>query len=136
MYIDASALVAMILGEPEAMRFVAAATAADERVTSPIAAFEAVAGVARSRSCSFADARALVRDLLHEAEIGIVPITERHGEIAIDALERFGKGRHKAALNMGDCFGYAVAKAGGFPILFKGNDFSQTDLTDGAPAEA
>jgi ribonuclease VapC len=133
-YVDASALVAMILGEPESTRFCAILAELDpsEAITSPVAIYEAVAGVARSRACSIADARALVDDLVEESAIRIVEITPRHGEIAISALERFGKGRHPAALNMGDCFGYAVAEAARSPILFKGDDFSRTDLTDGS----
>jgi ribonuclease VapC len=130
MYVDASALVAMIVAEPEAARLLAALDAAEaERITAPIALFEAVAGIARIRACSVTDAQALVRDFLHEAEIEVVPITGQHGDLAVIAMERFGKGRHPAALNMGDCFGYAVAKAANVPILFIGDDFSRTDLT-------
>lgn len=133
-YIDASAIVAMILGEPESARFCAVLAEIDpfEAITSPVAIYEAVAGVSRSRACSIAEARALVDDLVEAGAIRIVEITPRHGEIAISALERFGKGRHPAALNMGDCFGYAVAKAARSSILFKGNDFSRTDLADGS----
>jgi ribonuclease VapC len=58
----------------------------------------------------------------------IEPVTLDHGELARQAFLDFGKGRHKAALNYGDCFSYALAKAAGEPLLFKGNDFSQTDI--------
>ena len=62
------------------------------------------------------------------AVIAIEPVTIDHGELARQAFLDFGKGRHKAGLNFGDCFSYALAKATGEPLLFKGNDFSQTDI--------
>jgi ribonuclease VapC len=68
------------------------------------------------------------RDFLRAAKIRIVAITEQHGDLALGAMQRFGKGRAPAAPNMGDCFGYAVAKAANVPILFVGEDFSRTDL--------
>ncbi|MEX6506024.1 type II toxin-antitoxin system VapC family toxin [Jiella sp. M17.18] len=55
-------------------------------------------------------------------------MTDDHVELAVDAFRRFGKGRHEAALNFGDCFAYALAKAAGEPLLFKGDDFSRTDI--------
>ncbi len=131
MYVDASALVVMIVGEPEAERLLRTLDAATtDQITAPIALFEAVAGIARIRACSVMDAQALVRDFCREAEIEIISIDDHHADLAIIAMQRFGKGRHKAALNMGDCFGYAVAKAANAPILFIGDDFSRTDLID------
>ena len=62
------------------------------------------------------------------AGIIIEPVTVEHGELARQAFLDFGKGRHKASLNFGDCFAYALAKASGEPLLFKGNDFSQADV--------
>ena len=66
--------------------------------------------------------------LLAEAGIEIVPLTLELAEVARDAYRRFGRGRHPAGLNCGDCFAYALAKATGEPLLFKGNDFARTDL--------
>lgn len=135
MYVDASAIVAIIVAEQGYGRLLESLDAAEGvRITAPIAVFEAAAGIARIRDCPLADARALVQDFLREANVEIVPISERHGELAVDALARFGKGRHPAALNLGDCFGYAVAKAAGAPILFTGNDFSRTDLASASVA--
>jgi ribonuclease VapC len=57
-----------------------------------------------------------------------VPITDRDSDLAIVALKQFGKGRHRAKLNMGDCFAYACARRHSLPLLFKGDDFSQTDI--------
>jgi ribonuclease VapC len=129
MYVDASAIVAIIVAEPDADRLLKILdAAASERITAPVAIFEAIAGIARIRACSPIDAQALVRDFLREAEIQVVPIADHHADLAVIAFARFGKGRHKAALNLGDCFGYAVAKAANAPILFVGEDFSRTDL--------
>jgi len=64
------------------------------------------------------------------AEIGaeVVPFTEEHLSFALDGWRRFGKGRHPAALNLGDCFAYGLAQSRSEPLLFKGNDFSRTDV--------
>ena len=67
-------------------------------------------------------------DFFREAEIVVEPVTFRQAKIAREAYRDFGKGRHRAGLNFGDCFSYALAKATGKPLLFKGNDFSHTDV--------
>lgn len=70
-----------------------------------------------------------VHALIREAGIEVEPVSPRHAELAIEAFVRFGKGRqHKARLNFGDCLVYALAKATGMPVLFKGDDFTHTDL--------
>ncbi|MCY4508657.1 MAG: type II toxin-antitoxin system VapC family toxin [Acidobacteria bacterium] len=70
-----------------------------------------------------------VRALLREGRFQVASVTEEHAELAIEAYDNYGKGRgRKANLNLGDCFSYALAKATGLPLLFKGNDFTQTDL--------
>lgn len=66
--------------------------------------------------------------LLYKAAIQIVAVTPEQVDAGRHALSKYGKGRHAAALNFGDCFSYALAKTSGEPILFKGNDFSQTDI--------
>ena len=66
--------------------------------------------------------------LLERAEVELAPVTVEHLEAARRAWRRFGKGNHPAALNFGDCFAYALAKATGEPLLFKGKDFAQTDI--------
>ncbi|MBC7636896.1 MAG: type II toxin-antitoxin system VapC family toxin [Acetobacteraceae bacterium] len=75
-----------------------------------------------------AAARASLERLLRAFGIEIVAVAPAHADIAIKAFCRFGQSRHKAALNMGDCFGYALAKALDMPLLFTGDDFSRTDL--------
>lgn len=69
-----------------------------------------------------------MRDFCERGAIETVPFGPEHVERAVDAFRRYGKGRHPAGLNFGDCFSYALAKATGEPLLFKGYDFSQTDI--------
>jgi ribonuclease VapC len=129
MFVDASALLAILLQEPEADRLADAIEAAPSRSTSPIAIFEAVAGIMREKVVPRAVAEDHLRAVLETARIEIVPITDEIGRSALDAFDRYGKGRgHPAQLNMGDCFAYACAKTLRLPLLYKGNDFRQTDL--------
>jgi ribonuclease VapC len=72
--------------------------------------------------------RQQLRRFLREMEVEVIPFTAEHYEVAMDAFERYGKGRHPAALNFGDCLTYAVARLSGFPLLYTGNDFARTDL--------
>ncbi len=66
--------------------------------------------------------------LIERLELEVVPLSDDQAKLAIEAFRRFGKGRHPAGLNFGDCFSYALAKATGEPLLSKGEDFSQTDI--------
>ena len=70
-----------------------------------------------------------LEDFVRDSDISIVPFGSGHWRVAMDAFIRYGKGRHPAALNFGDCMAYAVAKLAAEPLLCKGNDFAQTDLT-------
>ena len=129
MFVDSSALIAIIRREPEksvlASRLEKAATA----VTSPLVILETVMRLTTILNNDVETARAIVRDFLLEANIRVVPITDSVGEAAIDAFARFGKGRgHKARLNLADCMTYATARELGQPILYKGDDFAATDL--------
>ncbi len=72
--------------------------------------------------------RAELQLFVHEAELEVVAFDQNQVDFAALAWRRYGKGRHPAALNYGDCFAYALAKATGEPLLFKGADFSQTDM--------
>lgn len=140
MFVDASAIVAILKGEPEAAGFLAALDAARGKVfCSPVARFEAVMSLAvqmaRARgegAMTAGDreaAEALVGDLLKEAGAREIHISETIGRLAREACARYGKiAGHPAALNMGDCFAYACAKAYQVPLLYKGNDFARTDL--------
>ena len=128
MVVDASALVAILLNEQEADSFIATLEAAASSSVSPTSVFETVAAIVRVRACSVSDARVLVKDLLQEASIETAAITPEIGEAAITAFDRFGKGRHPAQLNMGNCYTYALAKVQRQPLLFKGDDFGRTDI--------
>jgi ribonuclease VapC len=90
-----------------------------------------VLGLARAQSISTSDAETAIDDLLSHARAEIIPITAEIGREAIRAFERFGRGRHPARLNMGDCFAYACARALGVPLLFKGDNFALTDIAAG-----
>lgn len=129
MVIDASALVAILLEEPESSHFIKCiANTSDTKHMSPVSVFESVAAVARELNCTVSDARFMVGDLIAEMGIAITAVTPEIGDMAITAFDRFGKGRHPAQLNMGDCYTYALAKTMRQPLLFKGGDFGQTDL--------
>jgi ribonuclease VapC len=128
MFVDASALLTILLGEPEADRFIDALQSADPLYTSPIALFETVTGLRSKRPMPLAVAEERVHRLLATASITVVSITDEIGRLALDAHDQYGKGRHRAQLNMGDCFAYACAKAHRVRILYKGDDFSRTDL--------
>lgn len=129
MFVDASALAAMLLGEPEADMLAESLDAADRRCTSPIAIFETVLALMRTKRLSRATAEEHVRAALAAAEIQVIAITDEIGRAALDAFERYGKGRgHPAQLNLGDCFAYAAARTLAVPLLYKGDDFAETDL--------
>jgi len=127
-FVDASALAAIILREPEADRFIDALSRGERAVTSPLSVFEAALAVRRRFESTVHEAVADVDELVSDLAIEIVPIERSQGHSALEAFDRFGKGRHPAALNMGDCFAYALAKAHGAALLFKGDDFVKTDI--------
>src|SRR5579859_1510552 len=127
MFVDASAIVAILTEESDADILAGRLEAARQPMTSAVAVFEATAGVARKKACSMVVARDFVFRFLSTAGVDIVPIREREALLALEAFDRFGKGRHPAGLNMGDCFAYACARARGVPLLFKGDDFARTD---------
>ncbi len=131
MFVDASALAAILLEEPDGKSLAEQIERADRqaRMTSPLAVFEAVLAVARRRAGGSARARSVVSKFLHGAGIRIAAIDEQTGTLSLDAHALFGKGSgHPARLNLGDCFAYAMAKQHGVPLLYKGGDFAQTDL--------
>lgn len=72
--------------------------------------------------------RTMLSRFLHEFEVEMIPFDDRHWPVALRAFNRYGKGRHRAGLNLGDCFAYATAHVAGEPLLCVGNDFSRTDL--------
>lgn len=129
-FVDASAIVAMIAKEPEAGSFAEFLSNDPLRITSPLAVWEAVRGVQGARAVTLTEARGLVVDFVAAAGIQIVAVEPTDAELALDAHARFGKGINPAGLNFGDCFAYAVAQRHDAALLFKGDDFAQTDIKD------
>ena len=125
MVIDSSALIAIVEGEPERRSFIAAITASDTRLVAAPTMLEA--NVVLLNRAGEEKLRALHEFCAHGA-VETVAFGPEHVDIALDAFRRFGKGRHPARLNLGDCFSYALAKATGEPLLFKGDDFPRTDI--------
>ena len=129
MIVDTSALIAILRDEPEAPACATAIEAASLRRISAANFVEAAIVIDASRD-PVASRR--FEDLLREAQLVVEAVTEAQARIARDAYRDFGKGSgHPARLNFGDCFAYALARATGEPLLFKGNDFLHTDI---APA--
>jgi ribonuclease VapC len=128
MFVDASALVAILTAEPERSVLLGRLDGVETPLISSIAVFETVAAVARKKVMSVADAEAEVEAFIRVAGLRIVPITELESRAALAAHARYGKGRHPARLNVGDCFAYACARVHGVPLLYVGDDFPQTDI--------
>lgn len=129
MFIDTSVIVAVLCQEDEAERFARAIEGAIEKFTSPIVRLEASMVLATRQGRPPSDVEVDFDAFLQEARINVMPITDDIGRSAVEAFQRFGKGRgHPAQLNLADCLSYACAKAHRVPILFKGRDFAKTDL--------
>ena len=129
MFVDSSALIAIIRREPEKSALASRLEGAIAPVTSPLVVLETVMRLTTMLGNDVETARAVTSAFLDEAGIQVVPIPEAMGEVAIDAFSRFGKGMgHGARLNIADCLTYAAARELGQPILYKGNDFAATDL--------
>jgi ribonuclease VapC len=128
MFIDASAIVAMMTNESDAEALSARLMAADSRMTSPMALWEA--SVAYSRILGLDPQTALreVEAYIRPLEIEVIAIAPTMVAAAVEAYQRFGKGRHPAGLNFGDCFAYACARHLERPLLFTGDAFSRTDI--------
>jgi ribonuclease VapC len=124
--VDTSALLAVLFGEKDAENYARAISEADVcRISA--ATFVEVSVVVESQT---GDAGSRQWDsFLRTAGISIEPVTEEHAYAARQAWSDFGKGRHPAGLNFGDCFSYALAKVSGEPLLFKGQDFRRTGIT-------
>ena len=124
MILDTSAVMAILLREPEAATF---ATLVSEAQGVGIAGPTlAETGIVLGGRLGFTSA--LLHRFLQEAQVSVIPFGEPHWHTAVTAYNHYGKGRHAAGLNFGDCFSYATAKLTQQPLLCKGNDFTQTDL--------
>jgi ribonuclease VapC len=125
MVLDASAIVAIIQEEPGAEELVRRIDQAEIVVVGAPTLLEAgLVLTPRLRR----DPRSVLAGFLRGSEAEVIPFTEEHYLVALAAFNRYGKGRHPAALNLGDCLTYAVARVAGMPLLFTGEDFSKTDI--------
>ena len=125
MVLDTSALLALLLDEPEAEDFRAAVEEDTTRLVSAATLFETVL-VIEARKGERGGQE--LDTLIQKAEVLVVPVDAEHVSEARRAYRRFGKGRHAAGLNFGDVFAYALARTAGEPLLFKGDDFAKTDV--------
>lgn len=131
MVVDTSALLAILLGEPERYDYIALLAGADDPLISTATLVEASI-VLRARTGD--DGVQDLDDLLAVAGVRPVAVDAGQAMLARTAYARFGKGRAPAGLNFGDCFAYALARAMDRPLLFKGADFAQTDVKAATPA--
>lgn len=130
MVIDTSAIVAILTGEPERASFIESVEAADSRLLSAATLVETSIVIENRYGAEG------VRDLdlfLTTAGVDVVPVDGDQALVARRAFSRFGKGRHRAGLNFGDCFSYALATTRAEPLLFKGQDFVHTDISVALP---
>ncbi|UVO51781.1 type II toxin-antitoxin system VapC family toxin [Sphingomonas sp. SUN019] len=126
MIVDTSALMAIILGEPERDLFIAILASADTLSISAGSWVELGAVIVRRQQHMLEHELLALRD---DFEFGVEPVTVIQADLARVAYREYGRGTgHPAKLNFGDCFAYALARETGEPLLFKGNDFSQTDI--------
>lgn len=128
MFVDASALVAIFLNEPEGAAFNIKIEKASQKWISGLGVFETVLALVRVKNDSHETLLEIVEAFVKRHEFQFIDIDADIARGAVEAFGQYGKGRHKAKLNMGDCFSYACAKKLKQPLLFKGNDFNQTDI--------
>lgn len=123
--VDSSVLLAIVLDEAEAQDFARRLATPDAVLVSAATVFEASMVAAGRRDMAGIE---LIDRLLSDIGAFVVPFDARQAQLARETYIRYGKGRHKAALNFGDCMTYALAKTLGVPLLFKGTDFAATDI--------
>ena len=124
MILDRSAVVAVLLDQPQAEQLTAAIASGSPSIGAPTLAETGIVLTARLGVAG----RSLLGRFLQEATVSVLDFTDAHWPVAVDAFTRFGRGRHPAALNFGDCLTYAVASVSGEPLLCLGEDFALTDL--------
>ena len=125
MVIDTSAVVAILFDEEDGLRYGDAIAGAATRLVSAVTRVELTCVVEGRKGDA---GRERLERFLALTNAEIVTVTPQQATLAIGAFRHYGKGRHPAGLNIGDCFSYALASATGYPLLFKGDDFGQTDL--------
>jgi ribonuclease VapC len=126
MIVDSSAIVAILLQEPGFEELLGKLGAGEDAgISAPTLLETNIVLAARLGR----DPRLVLGQFVKEARLSVVAFGEEHGSRAVDAYLRFGRGRHPAALNFGDCIAYATAMLAGMPLLYVGDDFAQTDIT-------
>ena len=125
MIVDTSALLAILFDEPESSRFLKAIHLDLHRFISAGSMLEAGIVV---ESALGSNGVLRLHSLVQELELSIVPVTSELVEAGLEGFRKYGKGRHRASLNFGDCFSYGLARTTGEPLLYKGNDFGLTDI--------
>jgi len=126
MIVDASAILAILLKEPEEYRF--ADLLAEAKGSSAMSPVNYLEVALRTDRGDMPDTSRKLNEILSRMNVTILDVTAEQAYLAREACQRFGKGNHPARLNLGDCFAYALAKAKGEPLLFKGDDFRLTDI--------
>lgn len=129
MIVDTSVIIAILRDEPDAAEISDVWERPEIRRMSAVSYVEAAVVVDSNRNPVLSRR---LDDLLRDLQITVEPVTLNHARLAREAYRDFGKGRHRAGLNFGDCFAYAVAKSLNEPLLFKGNDFRHTDIQPAA----
>lgn len=128
MFLDASAIIGIIAEEDDWTSLSARLGRAEQTYVSSLCIWEASLGLSHKRRWALDEAEHIVRRFVGQIAAEIVAIDDEIGREALRASRLYGKGRHPAALNMGDCFAYAAARTHGVALLYKGNDFARTDL--------
>jgi ribonuclease VapC len=123
--VDTSVIIAILRDEPDAAKIGEVLERPEIRRMSAVSYVEAAVVVDSNRNPVLSRR---LDDLLRDLQIAVEPVTLNHARLAREAYRDFGKGRHRAGLNFGDCFAYALAKSLNEPLLFKGNDFRHTDI--------
>ena len=129
MFIDTSVFVAIFAHDDDAQHWMSTITSSSAKTTSALVILETVMRLTTKLNLQPEIVMAKLEAFIVDAGITIMPIDEDHGRLAVEAFAKYGKGRgHPAQLNLADCLSYACAMGGGLPLLFKGNDFSHTDI--------
>jgi len=130
MFVDTSAVISILSGEADSAELARRIEEAPGNITSALVVLEAVMRLSTKLAIEPLEVEAAVALFLAEARVEIVPIGSAAANLAVRAFSDYGKGRgHPAQLNLADCLSYACAKEHGVPLLYKGNDFSRTDLS-------
>lgn len=129
MFVDSSAVVAILSREPDAAELALRLEGASNRTTSPLVLLESAMRLASKLDMDPIAVHAAIELFLEEADIAVTPIDRQDANVAVQAFAAYGKGRgHPARLNLADCLSYACAKNRGLSLLYKGEDFAKTDI--------